>query len=175
MYIFADWKKCDHGEGAEPKVPKQVQNYALVWSAEDCAWAIWDCDGLENYNNLFGKVHFVSEQLTRMLDSTRAYPPALIMAVKELERDHPSTKPEVDEKFCELLRKYLKNQESDPFILIESVIDDEGYIGDGEFVWAIEYLPDNQEVRWISNEFKTFTNPISDFNVTEEQLNKLLQ
>ncbi|MBZ0165751.1 MAG: hypothetical protein K8I00_03015 [Candidatus Omnitrophica bacterium] len=169
MYCFADWKETDDGRGKEPDLPDFVEDYICIWSNWDCPWAIFEVEVEDPQPRL----NLVSEDLETLLDSSQTYPPALSLAVYELEQETPSSRADFDERFCTLLRKLLKNQPEDPYLLLESREDELGYLRKGEFVWAIRYFPETNEISWASDDFQIYSNPAKDFHVTDEQIRQL--
>ncbi|MCA9403648.1 MAG: hypothetical protein KC897_07695 [Candidatus Omnitrophica bacterium] len=169
VYCFANWKEREDGRGKEPDLPDFVEDYVCIWSNWDCPWAIFEVEVDEPEPELT----LVSEDLETLLDSAQSYPPALALAVYELEQETPANRSGFDVHFCAVLRKYLENQSRAPYMLIESKEDEQGYLRRGEFVWAIRYFPETNEISWVSEDFQIYTNSAKDFNVNDEQIKRL--
>lgn len=169
MYCFANWKGNDDSRDKEPDLPETVQDYICIWSNWDCPWAIFEVDIDEPEPQL----SLVSEDLETLLDSAQIYPPALALALYELEQETPANRSGFDVRFCALLRQLLRNQGQDPYILLETKEDEMGYLQKGEFVWAIRYFPETNEISWVSDDYQIYTNPAKDFEVDIDQIRKL--
>lgn len=169
MYCYANWRESEDGRGKEPDLPDTVEDYACIWSNWDCPWAVFEVDVEDPEPEL----SLVSEELETLLDSSQSYPPALALAVYELEQETPANRSGFDVRFCALLRKLLENQGDDPYLLLESKEDEMGYLRKGEFVWAIRYFPETNEISWVSDEFQIYTNSAKDFHVSDEQIRRL--
>ena len=111
----------------------------------------------------------VSADLKRLLWAGRVYKPALAFANNACGRDASEGRSEakVVEQFTRVLRHELDHQRERPFFLAKAI--QPCYIGyrfPGDYVWIIDYDPDEEEpVWWVTSDYELYTDVIMDFDV----------
>ncbi len=111
----------------------------------------------------------VSADLKRLLRAGHVYKPALAIANNACGRDasEGQSEAEVVEKFTHVLRYELDHQRERPFFLAKAL--QPCYIGyrfPGDYVWIIDYDPDEEEpVWWVTSDYELYTDVVTDFDV----------
>ena len=82
------------------------------------------------------------------------------------------------EEFCdvyrELLIEHLRQQPAAPYVLVEALGEEPGYLTRGQFYWVLRYLRGANAVQWVSADYFVYENAVSDFALSDEQLSDLL-
>jgi hypothetical protein len=144
MYIITEWKQTD--DGYQPDLPAECSYLCLAGSA---------------WNSAFG----VPNSLASLLDSAISYPPSLALAADDLAKLTPLDRTTFLEQLETLLQRRLEQQRNSRHFLAKSLIDEVGYLNEGEYVWVINYSPQRKEVTWVSSDYCIYSKPISDFDL----------
>ena len=174
MYHFADLVISNEiDEELKPDIPECVISYHArypeslesTWCFCDSVFATDDIDSL--------KLEKASNELTLLLDSAKQYAPAFALAFPQVNAIWPQTKQEYENNLIHALRDQLQNQNTNGFFLSESKVDDADYLSRGEFVWIVKFIPEINEVIWVSSDYELFQDSVLKFNLDESSLNKL--
>jgi hypothetical protein len=123
----------------------------------------------------------VSSQLAILLNSAKAWPPALAIARDDLSRHGQLDwgPREIEPFLVETLGRRLREQADRPFVLAEAAVSEPGYKTPGEFQWILRYLPPSAEsaakVVWVSPDFCLYTDPAADFVLTPAMIQRLAE
>jgi hypothetical protein len=72
-----------------------------------------------------------------------------------------------------MLYRSLQMQATDRYLLAEATREEIGYLTPGEFCWVLKYYPESQAVSWVSDDYNTYTNPVSDFRLDRKALRRI--
>jgi hypothetical protein len=119
----------------------------------------------------------VSPQVEAVLDAGRRYPPALALARDEAALFPNGTS--IDrgafaERYAARVAHHMSLQPFAPYVLVEAVGDEPGYLARGQFYWVLRYLRGAGTVRWVSEDWHVYENSAYDFRLSDEQLGRLL-
>lgn len=115
----------------------------------------YNSDKFKNKN--YSTIEILSDYLDSIIFSALRYPPALALALEEINEEYAS-KEDFLLDFENILKKYLKAQEKTSFLMLEGVLDDMGYLSKGEFSWIVGYNPESNSLYWVSDDFNIYLN-----------------
>lgn len=173
-YCIADYIPMAGTVGFTPDLPDGVPFVLLASPCDEPRWGIFGCG--EDVSSS-GRVQMVSAEIAAIIESARSYPPALGLARDEME-EIPGGAQRDRRAFAELysqsVARHFSLQGAAPYVLAEAVGDEPGYLSHGQKYWVVRYLRGANEVRWVSEDFQIYRNPVSDFRLSAEQLASLL-
>lgn len=159
-------RKALNREGWEPDFPEGI-DFLLLADCRSVKWGLYEFSRDGNTEEWIPDSP-ATEYLISLIESGKKYPPALAIskaavAIK-FENKEPSLS-EFTDFFCNKLFYYLSQQSNSNYRLLQAVNDDLGYLSKGEWYWIIdEFDSEKSVVRWISDDFHIYQNPITDFD-----------
>lgn len=175
-YCFANWVDSPEG-GQEPLLPENHGFLLLADFGPNTPWAIFDVRFVEDEPVAVG-LERVPDDLGILLDSARAYSPAMAIARDDMTRHWQGRSPSRSEfaaSLAEALRQQLRAQPESRYRLARAVVDELGYLAKGEYAWIVGYDSVSHEVSWVSSDFHVYKNPAGDFDLNVDELGRLLQ
>ena len=171
MYCLINWIHDD--DGFRPDLPENTGFYLIASPHYHAPYALFDCD-LAYDEPLPQGVERISDELCELIDSGKAYPPALAIARQKIERDLPADTPKY--QFITQLSTYLidelTKQPVTPYILVRTTVSELGYRECGGYYRIIGYHAANRQVAWVSRDYYIYTNSVKEFDISEEWLQK---
>jgi len=171
-YHFSKLRPALEGNGREPDFPEEV-GYLLLADSRISEWKLYQCsydDEKVNINNP------VNNELKLLLYSAERFPPALALTREDISHKFENNNPPLSE-FQSAIIESLKNRLSmlsrRTFFFLETSTDEIGYMNKSEWYWVIRAAKDKSLLYWISNDYFIYTNPISYFKISDEQLEVL--
>ncbi|MBN1186227.1 MAG: hypothetical protein JXB49_28375 [Bacteroidales bacterium] len=179
-YIYWDLIIHEESEGLPLSDIEGVSTfiYPLSDISIRCPFAIYTVDFklFPALKKQYPYIEEVPEEVERLLRSGTLYPPALILARHEIYKLNLSetiTKEEFSELLTKVLRKYLRRQWKDRFVLAEVQIPRKYETYVGSFVWILGYIPKIKVVHYGgSDDFGNYEH-VSCFKLTEQQIKQL--
>ena len=168
-YHFAKWRPALDGNEQEPDLPQGI-GYLLLADSRLSEWSLYQC----SYDN--EKINInnpVNNELKLLLYSAERFPPALALTRDDISRKFKSTNPTLSEfqsAIITSLKSRLNILSRRRFLLLETASDEIGYLGKSEWYWVIGVSKDKSSLYWISDDYFVYTNPISHFKISDEQL-----
>ena len=170
-YCFANWVDSPEG-GKEPLLPENHGFILLADFGPNTPWAVFRVSFVEDKPAAAG-LEGVPHDLQVLLDSAKAYPPAMAIARDDMTRRWRGKSPSRSEfaaSFAESLRRRLRAQPDCRYRLAEASADEAGYLTRGECAWILRYDADSHEVSWVSSDFHIYKNAAGDFNLNDDEL-----
>ena len=160
------------GADLEPEFPDGVRSLLLA-DLPNLEWGVY-----EFFTNGDGwaPAALVGDDLARLIESGKRYPPALALAREEVVQvfgDHPASQAQFSTAYAAAIRNGLVRQPESPFVLAEALADEAGYLCPGVWYWILEVEGTPPLAFWVSDDFQVFKNPVSDFDLTGQQLKQL--
>ena len=171
-YYLVDYVKW--GRNSRPALPDGTGFLLLAAPGCDPRWGVFAVDRELQPSD---QVRPVPIELQRLLQAAEQYPPAMALARDALSIEFDGEQP-TDELFCiryaACLDEYLTQQGSAPYVFAKAIGDELGYLRRGEFYWVLRYLRGSRTVAWVSSDYFVYHNPVSDFDLSPDQLDALL-
>ncbi len=174
-YCFVNWVDSPEG-GREPLLPEHDGFLLLADAGRDAPWAIFEVSFVDDDPSEVG-LEEVPDDLCTLLDSAKAYSPAMAIAGEDMARRWKGKTPsraEFAASYMESLRRVLRAQPESPYRLAEAIVDELGYLRKGEYAWILAYNSVTYRVSWVSSDFQIYQNPVSDFDLDDDALAALL-
>lgn len=162
LYVLADWTMSE--EGASPDLPEDCSFLNIAGSSSDQSFGLFRVSDRSDEHHDRLRSQTVPKSLSVLLESCRAYPPALAGAVQDLG----PMPPEEFVRVMELrLLDQLNGQRAKPYLLARSRVGELGYRAEGEFVWVVAYRPERigREVTWVASDYKVYSDAIDSFDL----------
>ncbi|MBC7475364.1 MAG: hypothetical protein H7263_13825 [Candidatus Sericytochromatia bacterium] len=173
-YCFVEWENTE--EGKMPRLSDETPFLLIAGDPEISKWGLFEC-ALPDDFEFDDFIELVSEELDILIYSATTYPAAIAQAREEMEiscRKMGVISREVfSEMFKDILRQYLQLQQHSPNFLAESLIDEEEYLSKGGFYWIVGFDAVNNEVRWVSDDYYIYENPVEDFGLDPQRLRNI--
>jgi hypothetical protein len=170
-YCFLNYRPARDGEGLEPDCPDDVA-FNLLADLRDIGWGIFDVDETARWN----PDQLVSDELARLIESGKRYPPALALARGEVTLVFGDDRPERGEfarAYGLALRTHLARQHEAPYILAQALRSETGRLVQGEWYWVLEVSGSPTFASWVSDDFHVYENDMNDFDFSGQQLKRL--
>ena len=170
-YCFANWVSSPDG-GKEPLLPKNYGCLLLADFGPNTPWAIFDVSFVEDQPVAEG-LEEVDDDLRILLNSAKAYSPAMALACHDVSRRWERKSPSRSDFAVSLvnaLRQSLRAQTDSRYRLAEAVVNELGYLVRGGYVWILGYNSVSHKVSWVSWDFQIYQNSSSDFDLDDEAL-----
>jgi len=174
QYYFADLVAAPEG-GRAPRLPDNSGFLEVADPGRNASWGLYRVTCADDGPVMAGFERAPIE-LCRMLRSAGGYPPALALARHAVERRFAGTTPSREEfaaAYAEDLKRRLRAQPQSRYRLAEVLAEEVGYLSPGDFVWVIQYRPEDRTVLWVSGDFHLYRNAASDFALTDGELSGL--
>ncbi len=163
------------GDGYAPDFPEGV-SYALLADCESASWGLYEF-AQDETNEDWSPQRPVSDALAACIESGMRYPPALALARDDLARMFSNREPTKDEfaaRYAESIRSRLASQRDAGFLLAPAVREEPGYLTKEEWYWVLRVSESDPDlVEWVSGDFYVYSNAVTDFDLTEQQLETL--
>ncbi len=167
-------RKAKDDPGWEPDFPEGI-SYGLLADLTKIGWGIYEYT-LDDANENWKPAKPVSEELEALIDSGRRYPPALAIARDQMNHLFHGQRPSQDEfaeAYAKEIQSRLANQHKAPYLLAQVTRTELGYLYSPEWYWALRIKGDPPMVYWVSDDYFVYRNPLSDFDLTDEQIERL--
>lgn len=160
--------------GWTPPIPRGVGFLLLAGPGFDPPWGIF---AVEAELAESSHVEPISDELEHLLRSAERFPPALAI-VRDLVAaefdDQLPTYEQFSSRYSELLHEQLLDQPNAPYLLVRAIGGESGYLIPGDFYWVLRYLRGSSSIAWVSADYFVYQNPVTDFELSSEQLESLL-
>ena len=173
-YCFMNLRASREGTGLEPDFPESV-GFVLLADLPTVDWGVYEFNA-DVGGDAWTPSAPVGDKLARLIESGKRYPPALAIAREEVVQvfgDHQPSQSEFTTAYTAALRAHLSRQQEAPYLLVQALRDDTGYLSAGEWYWALRIHGSPQVVSWVSDDFQVYENPVNDFDLTGQQLKQL--
>jgi len=172
MYHFVNFKHSNDDDQTLD-LPDSIVSFSAKYPTTlEATWCL--CDSEFNTDDIAAlNLETVSNELTILLNSAKLYAPAYALAFSKVNALWPQSKAEYEQNLINVLKQYLANQSEHGFFLCESKIEETGYLSTGEFVWIVKYIPEIEEILWISSDYEIYQDPIAKFNLNPLSLSRL--
>ena len=174
-YIFTKLRPALDGNGREADLPKEVNNYLLLADSRSSEWNLYQCD-YDNEEILLDNL--VSNELKLLIESAKRFPPVLALTRDDISHkfvDINPSLPQFQSAIIKSLKRRLNISSKRRFFLVEATNSEIGYLYESEWYWVIGVSKDKSLLYWVSDDYFIYTNPISSFNISDEQLAVLNQ
>ena len=171
-HYFIGYQK--DGNGWAPPIPHGIGFLLLAGPGVDPPWGLFTVEA-----DLPASAHVrtISDELEHLIRSAERFPPALAIARDLVTAEFDSASPTHEEfsaRYVTLLLQQLRDQANAPYLLTKAVGSELGYLIPGEFYWVLRYLRGSSAVAWVSADYFVYQNPVTDFDLSPEQLERLL-
>lgn len=166
-YHLIDLVQTDDGRG--PALPDGVSFGELADPGFGSSFALYDAFLEEE--ELTPRIRPVPQRLQYLIDSGKAFPPALALARAQVGRDFQQQTPTREvflTRYAELLRAVLEWQPASGYFLAEARVEELGYLSEGDFVWIVG--SNATSVSWISGDYFVYSNPRGHFRLNQRHL-----
>ncbi len=170
-YCFMDYRPADQGRGVAPDCPDHIE-FGLLADLKGLGWGIFEVDE----GDAWSPETPVAEDLARLIESAKRYPPALALARGEMSDvfgDHHPSHSEFARSFAAALNAHLSRQGEAPYILAKALKEEVGYLTEGEWYWVLEISGNPPCAVWVSDDFHVYRREVNDFDFTGKQLKQL--
>jgi len=174
LYCFVNWVPAKDGEGLEPEVPDGVEGLMLA-DVPNVDWGLCEVD-VDSGDDVWVPETPVGAELAGLIESGKRYPPALALARQEVVQvfdDRPPTQAEFANAYAVALQAHLSRQHEAPYVMAQAMKDKEADLAKGEWYWVLQISGTPPQAFWISDDFHTYSNDMSDFDFTGQQLKRL--
>jgi len=170
-YCFLNYVPATDGEGERPDCPDGA-DLCLLADLRGLGWGIFEVtvEGARPPGSP------VSEELARLIESGKRYPPALALARHEVDQvfgDQRPSQSEFAQAYGAGLHAHLSKQHDSPYVVAASLRDEPGYLAKGEWYWLLGVSGQPARVSWVSDDFHIYSNDVNDFDLTGQQLKQL--
>jgi hypothetical protein len=169
-YCFLSYLQEKDDQGTVPDCPDGVE-FLLLADLQGVAWGIFEVSSEGSWSPAAP----VSDELARLIESGKRYPPALGLAREEVTQvfaDHRPSQAEFANAYGTALRAHLSKQHAATYVLAPAVKDDSS-LAQGGWYWVLQVSGRPPRVSWVSDDFYIHTNDIGDFDLTGQQLKQL--
>lgn len=167
-------RRAKDGPGWEPDFPDGV-SFLLLADLREAKWGIYEFT-LNEGNENWRPSEPVSDELARLIWSGKRYPPALALARDELARAFASHRPNKEEfarAYADAILSRLSQQAEAPYFLARALGGDGIDLTPGEWYWILRIQKSPVAVYWVSDDYFIYQNPLSDFELTNDQVDRL--
>ncbi len=170
MYCFIRWKRTEAGYA--PDVPEGVGFLVLAEPArasDGPEFGLMECclpEGCEESKGMYE----VSDDLEELLDSAKAYPPALALMREDLAPDECPSEIEFARRLVERLIFHLQRQIRSPFLMAKAKRTEFGYKQAGGYYWIVGYK--DESVLWVSRDYQVYRDPLGDFELDVSEVER---
>ena len=154
-----------------PDCPDAIE-FILLADLPGVQWGIFDADEDESWS----PENPVSDELAGLIESAKRYPPALGLAREEVRQvfgDHCPSQQEFARAYGTALRTHLSRQHEASYVMAPALRNEVGYLTEGEWYWVLRISGNPPAVSWVSDDFHVYSNDMSDFDFTGQQLRQL--
>ena len=174
-YCFMKLRPEREGEGFEPDFPDDM-SYLLLADCQSSDLGLYQFSHDENSEDWCPK-YPVSDELEALLESGKRYPPAIAITRDTVSRVYRNRKPTLQDfsaTLVETLKTNLANQSVAGYILAPASQEEIGYISKSEWYWVLQISKsDPNLIHWVSDDYFIYSNAITDFELTDEQIRNL--
>ncbi|MFN8577008.1 MAG: hypothetical protein U0354_09145 [Candidatus Sericytochromatia bacterium] len=121
-----------------------------------------------NNTNLKG-FEEISNELDFLICSSFSYPPALTFAREKFEYIQNS-KEDFLNNVKRALIYYLDEQPNNNFFLSKAKNQHTGYLYKGQYYWIVEYIREDNKVKWVSDDYIIYEANVNDFYINDMNL-----
>jgi hypothetical protein len=166
LYIFADWVLSENGYF--PDLPENCGFLCLAGSSEYSSFGLFEVSNPSDEAREALRVRSVPPELELLLRSASNYPPALAGALHALNSLAISDRNVFMSELERLLRDRLNGQQYARHVLLRSLITEDGYREEGEYVWVVGYRPQaaGREVSWLASDYQVYSDAVESFDVS---------
>jgi hypothetical protein len=167
-------RRSRDGHGWEPGFPKRIK-FLLLADLRNAKWGIYEY-GSDRNNESWTPSNPVSDELEALICSGKRYPPALAIARAEMNRIFHTYQPdqqEFSEAYAKAIQSRLALQHEAPYFMAKAVSGDGIDLVPGELFWLLRIKGDPPMASWVSDDFFIYENPISDFELTGNQIGRI--
>ncbi|MCA9442083.1 MAG: hypothetical protein KC964_14850 [Candidatus Omnitrophica bacterium] len=137
------------------------------------------------------------EYLEVLIRSGEKYPPALALAIHHSYSATFSSKEALANALAQKLEHFLENQRTFPFVLAKALKSQGVWIREGEYLWIVDVRKSKTMIDykkekgklvvqaegdeefllacWVSSDFEIFQDPVSYFDLSEKEIDRLLE
>lgn len=170
-YAFSRGEKDEEGF-LRPVFPEGI-SYLLLADGRAMEWGLYDYCPDEPHEDWVPEFP-AGKELAALISSGMRYPPALALAREEIAlmfRTVGSSLEGFESAMVESLRRHLGQQFEAGYMLVQSRVEEFGYLHVPEWQWVLGLSKqDCNSVRWVSDDYFVYCNPISNFAFSEAQL-----
>jgi len=173
-FCFMNLRATRSGAGFEPDFPRGV-DFLLLADLPELDWGVYEFDVKRDDDNWMPPDP-AGDELAALIESGKRYPPALALARDELVMvfgEHRPTQDEFATAYASAIRSGLSRQPEVPFLLVQSLTDEPGYLSKGEWYWILRVTGTPPVACWVSDDYHVYKNPVTDFDLTGQQLRQL--
>ena len=171
-YVLANWVSSE--EGFRPDLPENCSFRCLAGSSKNQTFGLFEITDFSDDQGEGSPRNAVPGSLAVLLDSCRAYPPALASAARDLATRTLMSPQDFNDELEQRLTEQLESQRSRPYVMAKSRASETGYRDVGEFVWIVAYNPKRvgQEITWVSSDYQLYSDSIVTFDIDSAWLAK---
>lgn len=170
-YAFSRKKRDEEGFNG-PDFPDGT-SFLLLADGRAMDWGLYDYSLDEQHEDWVPEFP-AGEELAALISSGMRYPPALALARKEISlmfRTEEASLEGFESAMVESLRRHLTHQFDAGYMLVQSRVEELGYVHVPEWYWVLRLSKkDCNSVMWVSDDYFVYCNPISNFAFSEAQL-----
>ena len=174
-YAFVNLIRVQGDDFRKPDLPEGT-SYLLLADGRATTWNLYDYS-LDEANEDWRPEHPAGSVLSALISSGMRYPPALALARDEMSRRFRTHEPSVEEfedAMVESLSRHLSDQFDAGYMLVQARVEEIGYLHVPEWQWVLGLsTKDPSMVRWVSDDYFVYCNPISNFVFSDAQLRAL--
>lgn len=144
-------------------------------SGPNASWAVFDVCFVGDRPVAAG-LEAVPQDLRILLDSAKAYSPAMAIACHDVAHRSQEREPSRSDfaaSLADALREQLRAQPDSQYRLARAAVDKLGYLAKGGYVWVLGYNSVSRKVSWVSHDFQIYQNPADDFDLDDDELASL--
>lgn len=150
---------------------------ACAWVAGDGEWRIYECRPEASFSEEEAqrvwetlRKDLVPRTLRWLLLSAEGYAPALALARDEVRE--VDSREELAEFLGRRLRFHLESQRTSGYFLARCVVDD-GELVEGAWHWIVRWLPERNQVVYVSHDCFTYPESAASFDLDPALLARL--
>ena len=168
MYYFINW--IHTADGYRPALPEDLAFVMLAepgTASEGATFALFECELPEDFP-ASEAVEPVPDRLAELLDSAKAYPPALALTRDQVSKQPTYSKHDFTAALVQQLRFHLDGQRAMPFFLAVARVTELGYKEAGGYYWIVGYQ--SGTVAWVSRDYFVYHDPVEHFDLDRSEL-----
>ena len=171
MYYFIDWRETEEGKTAN--LPDDVDYIMLAEPFSTSGYALFECVIPDEYEEVdFAEP--VSDYLHDLLESAKAYPPALALTRNEIRGTEVILRSDFAERLIARLEFHLQHQRISPNFMARKINRHTTWNSEGRFCWIVGYkLQDTfGNIAFVSDDYYICHATIEDFEVEIAEVEK---
>ncbi len=173
IYGLIPFTRMEPGRG--PDLPPGANFLWLCEPGRDAEFALYEYEPVDT-QPLPETIQPVSNELSRLIDSAKSYPPAIAFACRDLERSDCSDRAQFLATYEERLRFHFDRRRDSGCFLAEAIVGTIGYKRAGEKYWIVRYVPERigEEIVWLADDYFVYQDSIDHFKVDPVSLARVL-